>query len=151
MAAIFFSMDGRPLSYWKLPLQPNSLIAVFSTVAKSALLVPVTECISQLKWIHFEKRHPLSQMQVYDDASRGPWGSVVFLRKVKFTLGTLGAVVTIFALAFEPFSQQVLEYSSQNAILRNASGIIGAASSWSDNALEQNIKSTSKYILIRNT
>ncbi|KAH7121262.1 hypothetical protein B0J11DRAFT_62108 [Dendryphion nanum] len=142
MASIFFSMNERPLSHWKLPIQPNSLIAVFSTVAKSALLVPVTECISQLKWIYFEKRHPLSHMQVFDDASRGPWGSLVLLQKVKLNLGTLGAVITILALTLEPFTQQVLDFPLRNSEVKNATGFVGGASSWSDTALESNIKSS---------
>ena len=51
--AILFTMDGKPMRDWKLPIQPNSLIAVSSTIAKSALLVPLAECIGQLKWIYF--------------------------------------------------------------------------------------------------
>ncbi|KAF1996400.1 hypothetical protein P154DRAFT_443513, partial [Amniculicola lignicola CBS 123094] len=78
---VLFYTDGKALTEWKLPIQPNSLIAIFSTIAKSALLVPIAEGLSQLKWTYFEVPEPreLAQMQVFDDASRGPWGALVFL------------------------------------------------------------------------
>ncbi|KAF1967799.1 hypothetical protein BU23DRAFT_411161, partial [Bimuria novae-zelandiae CBS 107.79] len=77
--SVLISIQGKPLADWGLPIQPNSLVAVFSTIAKSALLVPIAECISQLKWTYFEAPRTLSQMQVFDDASRGPWGALVML------------------------------------------------------------------------
>jgi len=74
-------MNERALDRWTLPIQPNSLIAVFTTIGKTGLLLAVTECISQLKWLHFEHPHNLAHVQLFDDASRGPWGAMVFLWK----------------------------------------------------------------------
>ncbi|KAF1992766.1 hypothetical protein P154DRAFT_391006, partial [Amniculicola lignicola CBS 123094] len=74
--AIMFSVDGKPLSKWKLPIQPSALVAVFSAVVKSSLLVPIAGCIGQLKWAYFEKPARLSHMEAFDEATRGPWGSV---------------------------------------------------------------------------
>ncbi|OAL47235.1 hypothetical protein IQ07DRAFT_478058, partial [Pyrenochaeta sp. DS3sAY3a] len=73
---ILFMMDGQPMRRWTLPIQPNSLVAVFSTIAKSALLVPLSECIGQLKWTFFDtpKMKPLDRLHAFDKASRGPWG-----------------------------------------------------------------------------
>jgi hypothetical protein len=45
IVAVLFSMDGKPLRDWKLPIQPNSLVAIFSTITKSALLTPPLERI----------------------------------------------------------------------------------------------------------
>ena len=53
----------------------NSLIAVFSTIMKSAMLLCAAECISQSKWIWFRANEiALTDIEVYDIASRGPWG-----------------------------------------------------------------------------
>lgn len=53
MTAILLAMDNRPLHDWKLSfIQPNSLVSVFSTIAKSPLLVPLAEGLGQLKWIY---------------------------------------------------------------------------------------------------
>jgi len=42
-------VDQKPIASWRLPIQPNSLVSIFSTIAKSALLVSVAECLGQLK------------------------------------------------------------------------------------------------------
>ncbi|KAF2797187.1 hypothetical protein K505DRAFT_226392, partial [Melanomma pulvis-pyrius CBS 109.77] len=126
-ATILFLLNGKSLNLWTLPIQPNSLVAIFSTIAKSALLVSIGECISQLKWMHFDDVRPkaLSQIQVFDDASRGPWGSLVLLWKTRKSfnraesppvLALLGAAITILMLAFEPFAQQVIGFSTRNEI-----------------------------------
>lgn len=73
-------LDGKALSWWKMPIKPNALISVFATISKSSLLLPTSECISQAKWIHFAKRkHCVKDLQTFDDASRGPFGSLIFL------------------------------------------------------------------------
>ncbi|KAK8050448.1 hypothetical protein PG994_012178 [Apiospora phragmitis] len=45
----------------------NTLVAMLSTGAKAALLFPVAECISQIKWIWFSSEEPrrLSDMSSF--------------------------------------------------------------------------------------
>lgn len=121
IVAILFSMSNKPLSAWNSEIQPNSVISILTTVAKSALLVPVSECISQLTWIYFSERpRALTQIQVFHDASRGPWGSMVLLSKLRLkerslpVLASLGSILTILLLTFEPFTQQVIEFPTRN-------------------------------------
>jgi hypothetical protein len=87
----------------------NSLVAIFSTIAKSSLLFPLAECMGQLKWAYFEKPRSATYLQSFDSASRGPWGAVQLLWQVKgrAVLASVGAFVTVLLLAFEPFAQQV--------------------------------------------
>lgn len=70
------------------------------------------ECISQLRWISFQNiPRPLSHVQIYDSASRGPWGAIQIMFHDKFrSLVTIGASITLLALAFEPFVQQIIAY-----------------------------------------
>jgi hypothetical protein len=132
--AVLISVNAKPLEWWPLPIQPNSLVAVFSTIAKSALLIPVAECLSQLKWHYFEKPRALSQMQVFDDASRGPWGALKLLWTTKLAapLASVGAFVMLLMLAFEPFTQQVIHFYSTDSLLRNETGTIFYTHSLSD-------------------
>ncbi|KAF2875202.1 hypothetical protein BDV95DRAFT_459597, partial [Massariosphaeria phaeospora] len=52
-----------------------SLVVVFSTIVKTALLFLLAECLGQLKWMYFEKRpRTLNNLEIFDGASRGPWG-----------------------------------------------------------------------------
>lgn len=115
-------VDQKPLAWWKFPIRPNALIAVFSAVAKATFLLPVAECISQSKWHHFSRGpRPLADLQRFDDASRGPWGSFMFLfsRRPTHTtlLASLGCIITISALAVDPFTQQIISYPSRSTQL----------------------------------
>ncbi|KAI8938751.1 hypothetical protein NX059_004618 [Plenodomus lindquistii] len=132
--AMLFVMDRKPLSSWKLPIQINSLVAIFSTLARSALLLALADGISQLKWNHFERRDTtLNHLQTYDDASRGPWGSLMYLIKIRrhaTGLGALGAALTILALAFEPFTQQIIDFPSIQTANDNGTAYVTVAKSF---------------------
>jgi len=136
--AILFTMDGKPMRDWRLPIQPNSLIAVFSTIAKSALLVPLAECIGQLKWLYFQtpQSKPVNRLYDFDVATRGPWGAFAFLYKLRLrksaALASFGAALTILSLGFEPFTQQVLRVYSKPALLVNTTGTVSSSNSFSD-------------------
>ena len=132
--SILVTMDGKPMNKWHLPIQPNSLIAVFSALARFSLLYPTAECIGQLKWTYFEHPRPLNQMEVFDGATRGPWGSLVFLWKTKATmlLASLGALITVILLAFEPFAQQAVDFSTHLVPLSNIAGFVTKTNAWSD-------------------
>jgi hypothetical protein len=134
IAAILFYMDGKPTQMWKLPIQPNSLVAVFSTVAKSALLVPIAESIGQLKWDFFRRSRSIIHMQTLDEASRGPWGAIILLWKTRGTslLAAFGSIITILLLTFEPFTQQVIDFNSQRAILTNNSGFVSTTNTFTE-------------------
>ncbi|KAL4884734.1 hypothetical protein BJY04DRAFT_181904 [Aspergillus karnatakaensis] len=55
-------------------------------------------------------------MQLFDDASRGPLGSILILfRRKTWSLVSLGAAITLLALAFDPFMQQLLSYTLMEA------------------------------------
>ncbi|KAI1118103.1 hypothetical protein F5Y14DRAFT_297331 [Nemania sp. NC0429] len=108
--------NGRALSGWHFFIAPNSLIAIFSTIAKSTLLVSVASCLSQLKWIYFtDSSRPLYHFEVFDEASRGPWGAAVLscIVHIRAKLALFGSIITIVALAMEPFTQQILAFPSR--------------------------------------
>lgn len=71
--------EGRPLPDWPLSITINSLVSIFSTIMGMTLVVPLAEGISQAKWLWFQHYHPLSDMEVYDRGSRGPWGALEML------------------------------------------------------------------------
>lgn len=56
-------------------------------------------------------------MQLFDDASKGPWGAVKLLwccglRGIAI-IASLGAVITLLTLAMDPFAQQILTFPSR--------------------------------------
>lgn len=72
--------SGLPLPAWPLGITINALIAVFGVLLKAGMLVPLSEGISHLKWQWFSQGpRKLMDMEEFDAASRGPWGSFLFL------------------------------------------------------------------------
>ena len=76
--------DQQPIPRFRLGLTLNAIVALFSTLSKMGLIGPVAECISQLKWIWFaETDQNLFDFELFDQASRGELGSLMFLAKLK--------------------------------------------------------------------
>ena len=76
IAGILSKWDRRPLDEWHYSLTLNTILAILSSVSKAALLVPVSAGISQLKWSRLDDRRSLIDLQRFDQASRGPLGSI---------------------------------------------------------------------------
>ncbi|PNS19285.1 hypothetical protein CAC42_2462 [Sphaceloma murrayae] len=105
--------QNKPLPDWPTLITLNSLIAVLTTIMKGCMIFAVAEGISQLKWSWFLRPRPLADLSTYDSASRGPWGSLLFLFSGKVDgIATVGAIITIVALAVDPFAQQVFLFES---------------------------------------
>jgi hypothetical protein len=103
-------IHGKLRSSWTLPLAPNTVIALFSTLSKSAILLVITACISQLKWIYFGRRgHSMLDLQTFDDASRGPLGAISLIVRIRrgATIASFGALLTVLALGQDAFYQQI--------------------------------------------
>lgn len=56
MVIILYKIDGRLLSTWTIAVSPNAVISVLSTASKAAMILPVAESLSQLKWLYLERR-----------------------------------------------------------------------------------------------
>lgn len=82
---ILYLYEGRSLSNLPDGISINAIIAILSTAMKAALSVPVAEAISQAKWDWFHPQgRSLADMEVYDQASRGPWGALRMLANVRW-------------------------------------------------------------------
>lgn len=79
--------------------------------------------------------HPLADFQVYDNASRGPWGSINLLwaTRGKKNMATWGAFVTILALGMEPFVQAIIVYP-QRQIGLEGKAVFGTAQTYDSGA-----------------
>ncbi|KFY10144.1 hypothetical protein V492_05157 [Pseudogymnoascus sp. VKM F-4246] len=120
---ILAKYEGKPIYNWPYKITLNTVIAVLATVAQVSLMVPVTSSVSQLKWLWFnEKPRPLVDFETIDSASRGPWGSLLLLGRLRsLHWASLGAVTSILALTMPPFTQQLLSSGSVNTATTSAS------------------------------
>ncbi|KAJ5360732.1 hypothetical protein N7517_009923 [Penicillium concentricum] len=119
IVAVLINKQETTLAAWNLPIALNTVISVLATVSKACLLLPVAASISQLKWLHFNRPHRLSDLDLYNNASCGPLGALLFVCKLPLSLGALGAVITLVALAFDPFAQQLVSFPSRQAAMHN--------------------------------
>ncbi|GAW20505.1 hypothetical protein ANO14919_100110 [Xylariales sp. No.14919] len=116
MIILLSRIEGRPLSTWTIAVSPNAVIAILSIASKASLIYALGQTISQLKWLHLLKKpDSLEDLQHYDDASRGPLGAIRMFWTVRSAslIAYLGCVVILLALAFEPFSQQLLHFDER--------------------------------------
>ncbi|RJE18043.1 hypothetical protein PHISCL_09617 [Aspergillus sclerotialis] len=124
---ILWVFMDKTLSHWPLHrITLNAVLSILSILIKAPLLFVVTQSLSQAKWLLYspttEKKrnhprrnqpHSLADLQTFDDASRGPWGSLqlVFKKPTAF-YGVWGSIVIILATALDPFFQQLVTYPS---------------------------------------
>jgi len=75
-------------------------------------MVPIAAIISQEKWYWFTyEARPLSDLDTFDNASRGATGAALLLPMVlaRSPVATIGALITISSLAIGSFVQQAIQ------------------------------------------
>ena len=112
---VLAKIEGTNLHNWDFFLQPNTVISTLIVISKTSLTSAAAACLSQLKWLYFwksEKHRRLKDLDIFDDASRGPLGAAGFYVRMRtfVPLGVLASFVMLLALVMEPFSQQVLSF-----------------------------------------
>lgn len=113
---MLFKFDQQTLPDWPLGITLNSFLAFFTTCIKAAFMVPVSVAISQAQWNWFNraKPQPLYDFHVIDQASRGPWGSLVLLWRFRFRhIVAWGALLVAISASTSPVTQLAIDYPSR--------------------------------------
>lgn len=129
--------QDRPLSEWPYRITINTLISFLNSLAKGAVLLVVASAVSQLKWLwfHQSKAKSLKDIQLFDNASRGPLGALqLILHAPKGVLASFCSLVIIVSFGMDPFTQQVLSFP-QRAV-DGLSATIGRAWRYNDSDFE---------------
>lgn len=74
-----FKYQSSKLANWPYRVNVNSVVAWCVMISKTCMLFAVAGCINQLKWRWFQSKHPLAEMNILDEASRGPRGALTLL------------------------------------------------------------------------
>ncbi|OHF01862.1 hypothetical protein CORC01_02740 [Colletotrichum orchidophilum] len=115
-AVVLWQYDGKPQDSWpSTTLTLNGLIAILATVCRATFMITVGAILSQSKWNHFSGRgksagyRRLDDFGLFDDASRGSWGSLQLMWRFKGAhIACVGALLTMLSLALGFFSQQLI-------------------------------------------
>jgi hypothetical protein len=77
--------DGKAPPQWPLGITLNTLLAFLTSLAKIAFTIPIVEGISQLKWIWYKsfEPKPLADFELFEGATKGPWGCVKLLSRFR--------------------------------------------------------------------
>ena len=76
--------EGQEIPQWRFGLTLNALLALLTSLAKMALLVPIVEGLGQLQWLWFCNRsRKLADLEVFDQATRSAFGSLRLLFSLK--------------------------------------------------------------------
>ncbi|KAI9148362.1 hypothetical protein HJFPF1_12193 [Paramyrothecium foliicola] len=117
LVIVLAEFNDKPMPNWPLGLTLNTLVAVLATLCRTTITVPVAEAISQLKWNWFvAKQRSLKDLHLFDQASRGPWGSIILLPRLRggFIFYNVVAVVILCSGVLTSFlTQSAITYSSR--------------------------------------
>ena len=135
--AVLIFEDGKQLDQWAFPIGPNAMISFIITLAKSSFLLATTETISQLKWLHYDGRsNKLSDLKLFDEASRGPLGSIRLLfakHKSNGVLTSSVAIVVIAAFFIDSSVQLVFSFPSRGTPASNQNAAFQIAQVYNPN------------------
>ncbi|KAL1906659.1 hypothetical protein Sste5344_007510 [Sporothrix stenoceras] len=133
ITAFLILIDNMPLEHWQRYggkiahyVSPTFVTSLLSTVGQSSCMLALAEILSQLKWEHFAgpAAQPLSDLQMFDRASRGPFGALQFLfnRKHKRILVFFACVAMALALIMDPFVQLVFSFPVRKSAIYTTLG-----------------------------
>ena len=77
LGLVLRAYDGQLLPAWSGGITLNTVVALLSTVCRTMFVLAASQALSQAKWNWFKlSPRPLTDLCAFDDASRGPWGSL---------------------------------------------------------------------------
>ncbi|KAB5571778.1 hypothetical protein GE09DRAFT_642249 [Coniochaeta sp. 2T2.1] len=125
MIVMLAHFDGRALPIWPSTFVTlNAVVAVLVTIAAAGVGIPLSNGLSQIKWIRVRAQGgaPLSDMDMFDNASRGAMGSFGLLMRGRGgVLGSFGATIVVITLLMSPFSQQIITYPNRTVAVSSSS------------------------------
>lgn len=109
---ILWRADGKPPPQWPLNTNLNTIVAFLASLAKVTFVMAIVEGLGQLKWIWFlsSKPRPLIDFQIFEEATKGGWGSWKLLFHFKGFLASFGALILVSGLMTSTFTQMAITY-----------------------------------------
>jgi hypothetical protein len=124
--ATVHTFSGKRPPNWRYGLTLNAFISIELVILKAAMLLVVAEGLGQLKWSWFGRERILHDLTTYESASRGPWGALLLLLKLRGrqVVSCIGAFVTLATLIIDPFVQQLVSTENCDVVILNTNATI---------------------------
>ncbi|KAI1298244.1 hypothetical protein F5Y03DRAFT_368414 [Xylaria venustula] len=111
-------------------MQLSTILIAIMSVYRLALKAMMETCIGQGAWIWVsgfrkgKKEAKLEDFKMFDEASRGLYGALVLLYRMKAShFACVGSLITILILGFETFSSQMVTFTEIPTVLANKSSL----------------------------
>ncbi|KAH6854330.1 hypothetical protein B0I37DRAFT_300993 [Chaetomium sp. MPI-CAGE-AT-0009] len=128
IVAILVTTKDQPLDDWDFYFGIPATLAFLGLIAKSTAAIGVGSCISQYKWLYFKRKpRKLTDLDLLEEASRGPLGSLILLARRPMGLASIGAIVTLLAMALEVFVQQMVQMNPRDVSYDDGTAVLGLA------------------------
>ncbi|KAG6354281.1 hypothetical protein INS49_004886 [Diaporthe citri] len=112
LVILLLEFDGIRQPEWPEWINLSTIVSMFSTTLRTLLVVVIASVLGQEKWIWFDRVRPLRHLELFEQASQGPWGSFTLLfRTWTAHLASLAAILMVVSLATGSFLQQTLRTS----------------------------------------
>jgi hypothetical protein len=109
IVGIYFHIKGKDMSKSEVLLNCANILG---KIASATLIIPTSEALGQLKWSWFNQSNAMWDFEIFDKATRGPWGAALLLYRTKGrSLAAFGALLIVLLLAIDTFFQQVIVYT----------------------------------------
>ncbi|KAF5573563.1 hypothetical protein FPANT_12285 [Fusarium pseudoanthophilum] len=110
---VLYIYTGKELPEWKnLGITLNTLVSIIATFFRASIAIISSEVLAQLKWEWLSGSfRPMSDIQMFDTATRGVIGSLQLLPAIAFRQPlTLEAILILFlSLGIGSFTQQSIQ------------------------------------------
>ncbi|KAJ5179462.1 Protein of unknown function DUF3176 [Penicillium capsulatum] len=128
---ILARFDGQPQPTWN-HVSFNSVISWLSTISKGCVIYAVKEGLGQLKWAWFsQSTRPMFDLRTFDAASRGVYGSAELIWSLRAKhFAVTGSLAVILALAFDPFTQNLVHYYSALDVNPSETALVSRTPRW---------------------
>ena len=84
IVVVLAQFDGKQPPEWQFGITLNTFLAFLASLAKAALLHPVTEGVGQLRWTWYSRNaRPVGDLEVFDSATRGTFSGLALLLSFK--------------------------------------------------------------------
>ncbi|TPX12036.1 uncharacterized protein E0L32_007339 [Thyridium curvatum] len=133
IVVVLYRTDGQHPPEWPLGITLNTFVAFFTSLAKVAFMLPIVEGLGQLKWMWFAttRTKPLIDFQLFDEASRGGYGSLKLLFRCKGVLACLAAIITLSGFLTSTITQQAILYPVNESESTNGTASVARATTFS--------------------
>ena len=84
LITLLITFDNKPIADWKFFFSLNTIISILGAISRVTVAFILSSCLGQHKWNWINRRHDrIKIFELFDEASRGPWGSTKLLWNLK--------------------------------------------------------------------